>query len=182
MESLKVLKSEKRYSGRAFDLVIDQVEYASGKRSIREIADHPGGAVIVPFPDRKTILLIRQYRHPMRKVLYELPAGKLDHGEQPETCAARELSEETGYQASRLEKLTTIYTSPGFCNEQLHVFLATELAKTEKGPQLEEGEAGLTVEPTPVAEAVSMIEKNVIVDAKSICGIFLAIRRLGLTV
>ena len=182
MENLKVLKTEKRFAGNVFNLIIDEVEYPSGRRSIREIADHPGGAVVAAFPDLQTIFLIKQYRHPMKKILYELPAGKLDPGEAPEVCAGRELEEETGYKASHLEKLTAIYTSPGFCNEQLHLYLATGLTKTEQGPRLEEGEAGLTVEPTPIAEAVAMIKNNIIVDGKSICAIFLAIRKLGLSV
>jgi ADP-ribose pyrophosphatase len=174
----KVVKNERLYDGKVFNLVVDQIEYSSGSRAIREVAQHPGGAVaLAMFPDER-IILVKQFRYPMGKFLYELPAGKLDAGEDPAVCAERELTEETGYMAKDWKKLTAIYTSPGFCTEQLHIFLATRLSRYEKGQKLEEGEQSLTVEITPLSTAIQMIERQEIVDAKTICGILLGDRLL----
>ena len=178
MPSFKVLHSEKRHAGKVFDLVVDQIEYPSGNRSVREVAEHPGGAVIVPMLDAKTVLMIRQYRYPVKDYLYELPAGKLDRGEEPAACAARELEEETGYSAGRLTFLTAIYTTPGFCTEKLHIFLARDLGKLPGGQRLEEGE-DLTLEELPLADALAMIDRWEIVDGKTICGIMAADRLLA---
>jgi len=182
MPHIKTLKSEKRYSGTVFNLIVDEVEYISGTRGLREVAEHPGGAVVVPLLDDGTVLLVHQYRYPLKKELFELPAGKLDPGEDPQVCAARELEEETGYTAGSLKKLTAIYTSPGFCSEQLHIFLATGLKKSSRGQQLEEGESDLTIRQLPFDEALNMIEQGDIVDGKTICGILLTDcqRRAGL--
>ena len=177
MPEPRVVKSERRYVGKIFNLLVDEIEYPSGRHSVREVAEHPGGAVAVPILPDGRIVLIRQFRHPMKKRLYELPAGKLNPGEDPELCAARELQEETGYVAGRLERLTSIYTTPGFCDELLHLYLASDLKKSPKGQALEEGERGLTVEIFPYEEAHKMIEDERIVDAKTICGILLADRR-----
>jgi ADP-ribose pyrophosphatase len=174
----KVVKNEKLYNGKVFNLVVDQIEYSSGSRAIREVAEHPGGAVALAiFPDER-IILVKQFRYPMGKFLYELPAGKLDAGEDPAVCAERELTEETGYMAKNWKKLTAIYTSPGFCTEQLHIFLATELSRSEKGQKLEEGEQSLTVEIVPLSRTIQMIERQEIVDAKTICGVLLGDRLL----
>jgi len=173
----RVVKSERRYVGKIFNLLVDEIEYPSGRHSVREVAEHPGGAVAVPILPDGRIVLIRQFRYPMKKRLYELPAGKLNPGEDPELCAARELQEETGYVAGRLERLTSIYTTPGFCDELLHLYLASNLKKSPKGQALEEGERGLTVEIFPFEEVLKMIEDERIVDAKTICGILLADRR-----
>lgn len=174
MSNFKILKSERKHNGRIFSLIVDEIEYPSGNRAVREIAEHPGGAVAVPVMDDGTLLLVRQYRYPMKQYMLELPAGKLSPGEDPMVCAARELEEETGYTADKLTKLTSIYTTPGFCDELLHLYLAQGLKKSPTGQKLEEGELSLTVERVPFAKAVSMIEKGELVDSKSICGILLA--------
>ncbi len=173
---LKVVKSERRYAGKVFDLLVDEIEYPSGNRGVREVARHPGGAVVVPFLDETTLLLVRQFRYPTQEVLYELPAGKLNEGEDPLQCAKRELEEETGFTAESFRKLTAIYTTPGFCTEKLHIFLATDLRETKKGQQLEEGELNLTVERIPLETALAMIASGEIPDSKTICGILLAER------
>jgi ADP-ribose pyrophosphatase len=174
----KVVKNERLYNGKVFNLVVDQIEYSSGSRAIREVAEHPGGAVaLAMFPDER-IILVKQFRYPMGKFLYELPAGKLGAGEDPAVCAERELTEETGYTARNWKKLMAIYTSPGFCTEQLHIFLATQLFRSEKGQKLEEGEQSLTVEIVPLSTAIQMIERQEIVDAKTICGVLLGDRLL----
>ena len=95
----KLLKSEIRYKGKVFDHQVDEIEYESGNKGIREIAIHPGGAVVVPVKDDGKIILVKQFRYPLQKTLIELPAGKLDKGEDPLVCATRELEEETGYTA-----------------------------------------------------------------------------------
>lgn len=178
MQDLKVLKSEKKYVGKVFNLVVDQVEYASGSRAIREVAEHPGGAVAVPLTPAGTLILIKQFRYPVKKFLFELPAGKLDPGEDPEHCASRELEEETGYISDRWERLTSMYTTPGFCDELLHIFLARDVKESGKGQRLDEGEYGLTVEHVPFGKAVEMIKNGEIVDSKTICGILLAEGRI----
>ncbi len=168
---LKLLKRNRLYQGKVFNLIVDDVEYPSGRRSIREVAEHPGGAVaLAVFPDER-IILIKQHRYPFDEFIWELPAGKLDKGEDPLHCAQRELAEETGYQANEWKKLLTIYTTPGFCSEVLHIYLAKVLSQTPDGRKLEEGEQTMTVEIVPLIEAITMIDQNKIVDAKTICGL-----------
>lgn len=168
--ALKVLKHNVIYKGKVFNTIVDEVEYDSGNKSVREVAEHPGGAVVLPLLDDGRIVFVYQYRYPLDQYIYELPAGKLDADEHPEVCASRELEEETGYTAGKLEKLTTIYTTPGFCNEKLHIFIAREL--TEGKQRLEEGELGLTLKYIPAKEALHMVRTNEIVDAKTIAGLF----------
>jgi ADP-ribose pyrophosphatase len=174
----RVVEKKRLYKGKVFNLIVDQIEYPNGRRATREVAEHPGGAVVLAmFPDER-IILVRQFRHPLGDFLYELPAGKLDPNEDPAICAARELEEETGYKAKNWKKLTAIYTSPGFCTERLHIFLATDLSRSVAGQRLEEGEQSLTVEVVPLSEAIEMIEREEIVDGKTICGILIAERLL----
>ncbi len=170
---LKLLKRKIVYSGKVFNTIVDNVEYESGNRSIREVAEHPGGAVIFAiFPDEK-VILIKQHRYPIDKFIYELPAGKLNTNEDPLDCAKRELEEETGYKANKWQKLTAIYTTPGFCNEQLHIYMAEDLYPAENGRNLEEGELTMTVEILPLQKTIRMIENQEIVDGKTICGIMI---------
>jgi ADP-ribose pyrophosphatase len=180
MSHVKTLRSERRYSGTVFNLVVDEVEYPSGNRGVREVAEHSGGAVVVPLLEDGSVLLVNQFRYPVKKNLFELPAGKLGPGEDPKVCAARELEEETGYSAGTLTKLTAIYTTPGFCNEQLHLYVATDLKRLPEGPRLEEGEMDLIVKAIPIDEVIQMIENQVIVDGKTICGVFMVERRIRL--
>jgi ADP-ribose pyrophosphatase len=176
----KVLQSEKKYHGKIIDLRIDQLEYQSGNRSIREIVEHPGGAVIICLFDNNDILLVKQYRHPFGNEVIELPAGKLDPNEDPLYCAQRELQEETGFAAKQWTKLTSTLTTPGFCNEVLHIFLAQEIIESEKGQALEEGESTIQLMRIPIQAAIHMIEKEEIVDAKTIVGILMTARRMEL--
>ena len=169
--NMRLKKRNLIYRGRVFNIIVDELEYfESGNHTVREVVEHPGGAVILAaFPDNK-IILIKQYRYPIDKYIYELPAGKLDPGEEPLSCAIRELEEETGYVAGRIEHLTYIYTSPGFCDEKLDIYLATELERKEQN--LEEGEI-LNVEVRHIDDAVRMILDGEIVDGKSIAGIMI---------
>lgn len=158
------------YRGKVFNTIVDEIEYDSGNRSVREVADHPGGAVVMPVLDDGRIVFVYQYRYPLHQYIYELPAGKLDADEPPEVCARRELKEETGYEAGKLEKLTAIYSSPGFCSEKLHLFIARDLHDGKQ--ELEEGELELTLKYIPMKEAFHMVRTNEIVDAKTIVGLF----------
>jgi ADP-ribose pyrophosphatase len=174
----RVVETKRLYNGKVFNLIVDQIEYPNGHRAIREVAEHPGGAVVLAmFPDER-IILVKQFRYPLGKFLHELPAGKLDPNEDPAICAARELEEETGYKARNWRKFSAIYTSPGFCTEQLHIFLATDLSRSAEGQKLEEGEQSLMVEIVPLSKAIEMIEHEEIVDGKTICGILIAERLL----
>lgn len=161
-----------------FTTIVDDVEYPSGNKSIREVAEHIGGAVaLAVFPDRR-VILIRQHRYPFDQFIWELPAGKLNRGEDPLHCAQRELEEETGYRARRWQKLTAIYTTPGFCSEVLHIFMAMDLSEAPDGRKLEEGEETMTTSIVRIDEAVEMIERQEIVDSKTIVGILLGDRVL----
>jgi len=174
---LKQLKRETVYRGRVFDLIVDQVEYPSGNTSVREIAHHPGGAVAVPVFEDGCVLLVRQLRYPLGRHIFELPAGKLSSGEDPLIAAGRELEEETGWVAGVLEPLVSIYTTPGFCDEVLHIFLATKLQASSSGHKREEGEFSMTLHRVPLGEAIEMIETGEIQDSKTIIGLLLVERR-----
>jgi len=178
MSHAKILRSERRFSGTVFNVVVDDVEYQSGNHGVREVAEHSGGAVVVPLLDDGSVLLVDQFRYPVQKNLLELPAGKLAPGEDPKVCAARELEEETGYSAGTLTKLAAIYTTPGFCSEQLHLYVATQLKKLPEGQRLEEGELDLTVQAVHIDEVIRMIENHIIVDGKTICGVFMVERQI----
>lgn len=161
------------YSGRVFSVIVDEIAYASGEAGIREVVIHQGGAVIVPLFDDSTTLLVRQYRHPFRKEILEFPAGKLEKGEDPNVCAERELREETGYNASRLVRLSSIYTTPGFCSEELHIFLALGLTESPGGQQLDHGETGLTIRHVPFDEALAMAREGTVRDGKTLSALLL---------
>ncbi len=174
MMELKRLKREVLYTGKVFDLIVDEVEYPSGRRGIREIAHHPGGAVVVPLLDDGQVMMVQQLRYPFGKHILELPAGKLSPGEDPAEAARRELEEETGWVADHLTKLTSIYTTPGFCDEELHLYLGTALHPSPDGHRREEGEFSMTVHIFPLDQALHMIETGEIRDSKTIVGLLLA--------
>lgn len=171
----EVLSSEVVYPGKLIHVVRDTVR--EGEQTyVREVVRHPGGASVVPFFDDGTVAFVSQYRHPARKYVLELPAGKLDPGERPAETAAREMEEELGLVAGRMEQLSEFYTTPGFCAERLWVFLATEL--TETALRREEDEI-IEVVRMPLESALSLVASNEIDDAKTIIGLLLAARRLG---
>ncbi|HEX2961197.1 MAG: NUDIX hydrolase [Ignavibacteria bacterium] len=172
MKNFKVIKSETLFRGKVFDLQVDQIEYNSGNPGVREIAIHPGGAVVVPIKNDGKIVFVKQFRYPLQKVLLELPAGKLEVGEDPMKCAVRELEEETGYKAEEITKLGAIYTTPGFCTEVLHIYLAKGL--TPGNHNREEGEHGMEVLELTKEEIEDKIKNGELVDAKSLSGILMA--------
>ena len=171
----EVLSSEVVFPGKLIRVVRDTVR--EGEQTyVREVVGHPGGAAVVPFFADGSVAFVSQYRHPARKYVLELPAGKLDPGERPAESAARELEEELGVVAGRLEQLSEFYTTPGFCAERLWVFLATELRETER--RHEEDEI-IEVVRMPFARALEMVAAGEIDDAKTIIGLLLAAKRLG---
>lgn len=178
MMELKRLKRKVLYSGKVFDLIVDEVEYPSGRRGVREIAHHPGGAVVVPVLEDGQVMLVRQLRYPFGVHVLELPAGKLGPGENPEAAARRELEEETGWVADHLTKLTSIYTTPGFCDEELHIYLGTGLHASPDGHKREEGEFTMTIHTFPLDETLRLIETGEIKDSKTIVGLLLAEKHL----
>lgn len=175
---VRQLSRDVRYRGKVFDLIVDQVAYPSGATGIREIAHHPGGAVVVPLRDDGLLILVEQLRYPLGRRLLELPAGKLGPGEDPAVAAARELTEETGWIAGRLEQLTSLFTTPGFCDEELHLFLGTGLRESPLGPRREAGEQSMTLHLLTPDDALQMVEDGRIRDAKTVAGLLLAERRL----
>ena len=174
----EVLASEEVYHGRIFD--ISSYTIREGEQTYkREVVHHPGGAGVVAVFEDATIALVRQYRHPAVRYLLELPAGRLSPPERPEDCAARELEEEIGVRAMRLEKLTEFFTTPGFCEEKLWVYLATDLVETAQNL---EGDEIIEVVRISFPRAFEMIADGEIEDSKTIIGIMMAASRLGLQI
>ncbi len=175
-DSPEVLAVEELYHGRIFDVSLYTVREGE-KTYQREVVHHPGGACAVAVFDDQTVALVRQYRHPTVRYVLELPAGRLEAPERPEDCAARELEEEIGVRAGRMEKLAEFFTTPGFCEEKLWVYLATELSEAEQS--LEEDEL-VEVSRISFPRALEMIASGEIEDAKTIIGLTMAARRLGI--
>jgi ADP-ribose pyrophosphatase len=167
----ELLKSEVLMRGRAFAIRRDHLKTPDGRETKLEIIEHGGSVVIIPVDENGNILLVRQYRHATGKDLLELPAGTLDGDEAPEACAAREIREETGMAAGSLEKLGEFYLAPGYSDEFMVVYLATELSE---GPLDADEDEFLSVERVPIAKAIQMAERGEIPDAKSLAALFLA--------
>lgn len=170
-----VVRHEVKYRGRIVDLVVDTVRMPSGRDMIREVVRHPGGVVAIPVLDDGRLILVRQFRYPLQKFILEFPAGKLEGKRSPLENIMRELEEETGYSAREMRFLCSFFTTPGFCDEVIHLFLATGLAPV--GQRLEEGEH-ITLEPYSLEECLRMIASGEIEDAKTILGI-LWYRQMG---
>lgn len=169
------------YHGRIISVDLDEVRFPDGSVGTLEMIRHPGASAVVPLlgdaGDDPEVLLIRQYRYAAEQFLYEIPAGRLDPGESPADCARRELQEETGYTAARVEQLFTMFTTPGFTDEQIHLFLATGLSA---GQANREADEFMELVPTPLSRALSMIEQGEIQDAKTALALlFAADFRLG---
>lgn len=169
--SEKTITSEKKFEGRIIDVEVLDVELPGGKTGYREIVNHPGGVGIVALTDDNKILMVRQFRKPIEKAILEIPAGKLEKGEDPLECGKRELEEETGYKAAEFVSLGYLYPSPGFANEVTHIYLAWGLEKGEVNPDEDEY---LDILEISVEEVYSAIMKNEINDAKTVIGFFKA--------
>src|SRR6476660_10572427 len=161
------------YTGIVVNLNVDTVTLPNGLTVDLEVVRHPGAAAVVPMKDDVTVILIRQFRHAAGGFIYEIPAGKLHPGEDPTVCAARELEEEIGYRAGRLDLLSSIYTAPGFTDEVIHIYKATGLTA---GRQHLDRDEVLEVLEISLEEAIKMIEAGTIRDAKTIVGLQLVSR------
>jgi len=161
-------KRQEIYKGRIVNLIVDQITTANGIETIREVFHHPGGAAVVPILPNGRILLVKQFRYPMQESLLELPAGKIDHGEAPEITAARELEEETGFSAGSIKRISEFYSTPGFCDEKIYLYLAEDLRPCRAGGDHDEE---LEVVSFTLPELLEMIRMATITDAKTIIGI-----------
>ena len=162
----KTLNSKVVYDGKVITVIKDDVEVADGHKSFREVVLHSGGVVIAALKDPETILLVKQYRYPLKETILELPAEKLEKGENPDFAAKRELEEETGYRAKSWNSLGYINTTPGICTEKLYLYLATDL--TYVGDHPDEGEI-LKCSEYKLSDVLEMIYSGKINDAKTIC-------------
>lgn len=167
----KTMKSEKIYEGKIVNLKIDTVELPDKKYSKREIVEHPGSVGIIPITEDGSMILVKQFRKPVEKSLLEIPAGKIEINEEPKETALRELREETGYSTDRMEYLFEFYTSPGFSNEKIYLFIATELSQGESNPETDEY---IEVVKKRIEDLVDMVKKGEINDSKTIVSIYYA--------
>ncbi len=170
------VSSRRAYTGRIISLDVDKVRFPDGSAGELEMIRHPGASAILPFlsdpaGDDPQVLLIRQYRYAAEGYLYEIPAGRLNPGEAPRDCALRELKEETGCSAGRVEHLFTMYTTPGFTDEKIHLFMATQLVA---GQTMHEADEFLELQPMLLSRALQMVEAGEIQDAKTALGLLFA--------
>lgn len=174
-----LVSKEVVYPGKIIRLEHWQVTLPNGESALREVVCHPGAAAIVALDEENRVILVRQHRIAVERVTMEIPAGKLDSaGEDPFDCAQRELAEETGLHADRWEKLFVLETTPGFCNERIHLYLATGLRQGECHPDEDEFVA---VERVPLAEALHQVMAGGFRDGKTALGILLAAQKQGLS-
>ena len=164
------------YRGKLLHVDRDQVELPGGKQADLEIIRHPGAAAVLPLHPDKTVTLIRQYRYAADGFILEVPAGKLDPGETPEACALREVIEEAGVSAGKLHPLGWIFTTPGFTDEKIHLFAATDLAAAAQS--LDEDEV-IEVIKMPLSEALRLAATGGIRDSKSLCCLYRTVQELG---
>lgn len=169
MKPRSQIGSRRVYGGRIIDVDVDTVRFPDGSTGELEMVRHPGASAVVPLltaldaPDPE-LLLIKQYRYAADEFIYEIPAGKLDGGEDPRACAERELREETGCTAERIEHLYTFFTTPGFTDERIHAFVATGLSR---GAVAHERDEFLTIEALPLSRVLELIRTGELKDAKS---------------
>lgn len=170
----KTVSSEKIFQGKVVSLRVDQVAMPDGGLAQRELVGHPGGVGVVAITDTGEILMVRQFRKPLEKAILEIPAGKLEAGEDPLVCGMRELEEETGMRAEKFESLGYLYPSPGYLEEVIHLYLATGLYPGEANPDPDEY---LDLIRMSLKEAEEKVMNHEIADAKTVCGILKAIRK-----
>ena len=168
------LSSRRLYEGRIFSVDVDQVEEPGGVRAAREVVRHRGSVGVLAVTDSDEIVLVRQYRHPVESLVWEIPAGRLDPGEAPEHAARRELEEEVGLSASRLTPLAVYLTSPGFCDEVMHLFRASGLTPVPPRPDPDER---IEVARFSFAAALGMKERGELRDAKTLLALLLESER-----
>src|SRR5690625_1723530 len=162
----KTLRAKHIFKGNIISLQVDEVQLPNGKTSTRELVKHPGAVAVIPITEEQKILFVKQYRKPLEKSLIEIPAGKLETGEKPEVTAIRELEEETGYTTKNLSYVTSFYTSPGFANELIHIYLATDLKQLAE-PVAEDEDEFVELVPLTLDEAEEYVKEQRIHDAKT---------------
>ncbi|NWG15515.1 MAG: NUDIX hydrolase [Chloroflexi bacterium] len=172
-----ILDTEHIYEGRIIKLDVHRVRVPDGQIMQREVIRHQGAVALVALDDRQNVLLVRQYRIGANQAMLEIPAGLLEPGEPPETCAERELREETGYRPDRLEYLGGFYPTPGYTTEYIHLYLATGLSEARLDGDEDEF---IEMARVPLTEALAMIERGDINDGKSLIALLWVARRLGL--
>lgn len=160
----KTLSQDYLYRGKIINLRRDTVALANGREALREVVEHPGGVCVAALTGKGEVLMVEQFRYPYRKALLELPAGKLEKGEEPEICGRRELSEETGARAEKFISLGQLYPSPGYCAEIIHIYAALGLSF---GKQALDEDEFLDVKRIKLEDAVNMVLENSIKDAKT---------------
>lgn len=175
------VSSKRVYNGRVINLDVDTVRFPNGSTGELEMIRHPGASAIVPFltlegHKNPVILLIKQYRYAADQYLYEVPAGRLEAGEPPERCARRELREETGYDAERFKLLFSMFTTPGFTDERIHVFQAFGLTA---GKTAHEADEFMSSEEIPLHRAAEMVREGEIIDAKTALAVLLSVGQLS---
>jgi ADP-ribose pyrophosphatase len=164
----KTLSSRQIYEGRSVSLRVDKIELPGGRKTTREVVEHRDCVAIVPVDADDNILLVSQFRYAVEKELLEIPAGGIDSGEDPADAVRREMQEETGYLPEKVERLGGFYSSPGFCTEYLHLYLATDLTPSQL---YAEDTGSIRLVRTPIAEIPGLITSGSICDAKSIAGL-----------
>jgi ADP-ribose pyrophosphatase len=172
--SEKLLQSERIYDGKVISLRVDTVEFDNGKSGKREVIEHHGAVAIVPMIDDKHVFLVSQFRTPAAKALLEIPAGSINKGEDPDTCAHRELVEEISYRAGSMERLFGMFAAPGYSTEYITVYLARDLTPE---PGVGDEDEFIEVRKVRLEDAIGMIESGEIEDAKSIAGLLAVSRR-----
>ncbi|MGB9789049.1 NUDIX domain-containing protein [Thermotoga caldifontis] len=172
----KTLESKTVFAGRIITVKVDRVSLTNGRTSLREVVLHPGAVAVLPLFDNGDVVLVKQFRYPVGEVLIEVPAGKLDLGEKPEQCALRELREETGINAGKLEYVGFLYTSPGFSNERIHLYIAEELSQHEQDLDVDEIVETIRL---PLKDALRMCIDGEITDAKTVALLSLAFLKRG---
>lgn len=175
----KTISSERIYEGKIINLKVDEVSLPNGKTSKRELIEHPGAVAIVAITPENKLIMVEQYRKALERSIVEIPAGKLEKGEAPEFTAMRELEEETGYTAEKLELIQTFSTSPGFADEVIHLFSAAGLTKSTSGAVLDDDEFVELLE-VSIEEAEQMMADNRIYDAKTAFAVLWAKQKLAI--
>jgi len=172
------IDGRREFEGRVFDVWRDRIRIERGgeaRESVFEVVRHPGAVAVVALHEDGAVALLRQFRYAADGVIWEIPAGTLEAEESFEACAERELVEEIGFRAARWTPLATLFTTPGFCDERMRIFLAEDLVEAEVAPEEDEL---LEVVRVPLAEALGRAERGEIPDAKTMVGLFLARARL----
>ncbi len=171
---VRVLESKTVYRGRTVNLRVERIE-VNGRVVLREVVEHRGASVIVPVRDDGRLVLVRQYRRAVDEELLEFPAGTLEPGEDPESCARRELLEETGHEVLTIERLVSIYPAPGYTSEVMHIFLARARPAGRRSPEVDEE---IEVVLMTLGELLERIRTGEVKDAKTVVGALLAAERL----